>query len=40
MKKIEQCQQETHRCVNNSLDIKILMKVIKTETFNVGFISQ
>ena len=27
-----------HRCVNNSHDIKVLMKVIKTETFNVGFI--
>ena len=26
-----------HRCVNNSHDIKVLMKVIKTETFNVGF---
>ena len=25
-----------HRCVNNSYDIKVLMKVIKTETFNVG----
>ena len=26
-----------HRCVNNSHDIKVLMKVIKTERFNVGF---
>ena len=30
----------THCCVNNSHDIKVLMKVIKTETFNVGFISK
>ena len=30
-----------HHCVNNiSHDIKVLMKVIKTETFNVGFISK
>ena len=29
-----------HRCVNNSHDIKVLMKVIKTETFNVGFTSK
>ena len=28
-----------HRCLNNSHDIKALMKVIKTETFNVGFTS-
>ena len=28
------------RCVNSSHDIKVLMKVIKTETFNVGFTSQ
>ena len=28
-----------HNCVNNS-DIKVLMKVIKTETFNVGFTSK
>ena len=27
-------------CVNYSHDIKVLMKVIKTETFNVGFTSQ
>ena len=26
-----------HRCVNNSPDIKVLMKVIETETFNVDF---
>ena len=26
-----------HRCVNNSNDINVLMKVIKTETFNIGF---
>ena len=29
-----------HRCVNNSHDIKVLMKVIKTESFNVDFTSQ
>ena len=29
-----------HRWVNNSQDIKVLMKVIKTETFNVDFTSQ
>ena len=29
-----------HCCVNNSYDIKVLMKFIKTETFNVGFVSQ
>ena len=29
-----------HRCVNNSHDIKILMKIIETETFNVRFSSQ
>ena len=28
-----------HHCVNNSHDINVLMKVIKTETFNVGFTS-
>ena len=28
-----------HRCVNNFHDIIVLMKVIKTETFNVGFTS-
>ena len=26
-----------HRCVNNYHDIKVLMKVIKTEMFNVDF---
>ena len=29
-----------HRYVNNSHDIKILMKVIKTGTFNVDFKSE
>ena len=29
-----------HRCSKNSNDIKILMKFIKTETFNVGFTSK
>ena len=29
-----------HHCVNNSLDIKALMMVIETETFNVDFTSQ
>ena len=29
-----------HRCVNNSPDIKTLMKVIETKTFNVDFTSQ
>ena len=29
-----------YHCVNNSPDIKVLMKVIETETFNVGFTSQ
>ena len=29
-----------HRSVNTSHDIKVLMKVIKTETFNIGFTSQ
>ena len=29
----------THRCVNNSPDTKVLMKVIETETFNVDFTS-
>ena len=29
-----------HHCVNNSHDIKVLMKVIKTKMFNVGFTSQ
>ena len=29
-----------HHCVNNSHDIKVLMKVIKTEMFNIGFTSQ
>ena len=29
-----------HHCVNNSHDIKVLMKVIKTETFNIDFTSQ
>ena len=29
-----------HRCVNNSPDIKLLMKVIEPETFNVDFTSQ
>ena len=29
-----------HRCVNNSYDIKVLVKVIKIETFNVGFKSK
>ena len=29
-----------HRCVNNFHDIKVLMKVIKTETFNIGFTSK
>ena len=29
-----------HRYENNSPDIKVLMKVIRTETFNVGFTSQ
>ena len=29
-----------HHCVNNSHDIKVLMKVIKTETFDVGFVSK
>ena len=29
-----------YRWENNSHDIKALMKVIKTETFNVGFTSQ
>ena len=29
-----------HGWVNNSHDITALMKVIKTETFNVGFISK
>ena len=29
-----------HRCANNSHDIKVLMKVIKIETFNVNFTSQ
>ena len=28
-----------HRRVNNSYDIKVLMKVIKTETCNVGVTS-
>ena len=27
-------------CVNNSHEIKVLMKVIETETFNVGFTSK
>ena len=26
-----------HHCVNNCHDIKVLMKVIETRTFNVGF---
>ena len=29
-----------HRCVNNFSDIKVLMKVSETETFNVDFTSQ
>ena len=29
-----------HRCMNSSSDIKVLMKVIETETFNFDFISQ
>ena len=29
-----------HRNGNNSHNIKVLMKVIKTETFNVDFISE
>ena len=29
-----------HCCVYNSHDIKVLMKVIETEMFNVGFTSQ
>ena len=29
-----------HRCVNNSPDIKVLMNVIETKTFNVDFTSQ
>ena len=29
-----------HRWVNNFPDIKILMKLMETETFNVDFISQ
>ena len=29
-----------HRCVNNSIDIKVLVKVIETETFNLGFTSK
>ena len=29
-----------HRCVNDSPDIEVLMKVIKTETFNIGFTSK
>ena len=29
-----------HLCVNNSHDIKVLKKVIKTETFNVCFTSK
>ena len=29
-----------HFCENNSHDIKVLMKIIKTETFNVGFTSE
>ena len=29
-----------HRCGDNSYDMKILMKVIKTESFNVGFTSK
>ena len=28
-----------HRCVNNSHDIKFLMKVIETETYNVSLTS-
>ena len=33
--------ESIHRCVKDSNDIKVLMKVIKTETFNVvGFTSQ
>ena len=29
-----------HRCVNYSYDIKVLMKVMKTETFHDGFTLQ
>ena len=29
-----------HCCMYNSSDIKVLMKVIKTETFNADFTSQ
>ena len=29
-----------HRCVNTSHDIKVLMMVIKTETFNISFTSK
>ena len=29
-----------HRCLNNSPDIKVLMKAIETETFIDGFTSQ
>ena len=29
-----------YHCVDNSHDIKVLMKVIKTEMFNIGFTSQ
>ena len=29
-----------HHCVNNFPDIKVLMMVIETETFNVDFTSQ
>ena len=31
---------KTYEWVNNSHDIKVLMKVIETETFYVGFTSQ
>ena len=29
-----------HRCVKKFIDIKVLMKFIETETFNVDFTSQ
>ena len=39
-KKAKQTQPSIHRYMNNSPDIQVLMNVVKTGTFNVGFTSQ
>ena len=37
---MKKAEESIHLCVNNSPDIKVLTKVIETETFDVDFTSQ